>query len=70
MADAWRRLARTPAETSVTFVSVWWLLWVGGLIGDRLVAALPVDTLAENRTLISLDAIALAALVTSGSPRP
>lgn len=67
VADVWRRLATTPQERATTLLLVWWLLWLGGGIVDRIIGAVPdPDDLATLRSLLVLDSIALFAQVIAG----
>ena len=67
VADAWRRLADRESERRPTVVLGWWLLWIGGGVGTRLLIALSQpETAPELNGFLTGISVALAAHVLSG----
>ena len=65
-ADVWRRLATSSAETGTGIVVAWWLLWLVGVIAERVVANLPVATLDAFRGWLTMETLTLLAQVLAG----
>jgi hypothetical protein len=55
VADAWRRLAETPAGRSAAIVAAWWILFLGGGAVNRLISATvrPAETPAAFSGLLT-----------------
>ena len=53
--DAWARLATRPEERRATVVYAWWLIWIAGLVADRLLGVLPFpNTVAGFDQMVEL----------------
>lgn len=67
VADAWSRLADRASERRPTVVLGWWLLWIGGGVGTRLLITLSnPETAPELNAFLTGISVALAAHVVSG----
>ncbi|HEX2755277.1 MAG TPA: DUF4328 domain-containing protein [Candidatus Limnocylindrales bacterium] len=68
VADAWRRLAGRPAQRNAGLVLIWWILWLGGGLTNRIVQAFtqPPETAPALSSLLTWITGAAVAQVVAG----